>query len=233
MVRVVNEKEHAERRSEILNAAYKLIYTRGYEQMSIQDILDEQKISKGAFYHYFDSKQALLEAVIDRMIQEGLRLIQPIVQDPALLALEKFRIYFQTAGRWKTGQKEFLLALLRAWYRDENLVVRQKLISRGYEQIAPVLSLIIHQGVGEGVMNNPYPDQASEVAYALMMGLGDNMARYLLSDEPRETIEEKVLVSLAAYTDALERVLGAPAGSLQLMDEETLREWVVPAGVEA
>jgi AcrR family transcriptional regulator len=32
-----------------------LVFTKGFEQMSIQDILDELHISKGAFYHYFDS----------------------------------------------------------------------------------------------------------------------------------------------------------------------------------
>ena len=61
MARSVNEKEYAVKRNEILDVAQRFVYTRGYEQMSIQDILDELHISKGAFYHYFDSKQALLE----------------------------------------------------------------------------------------------------------------------------------------------------------------------------
>jgi hypothetical protein len=34
-----------------------LVYTKGYEQMTIQDILDDLQISKGAFYHYFGSKK--------------------------------------------------------------------------------------------------------------------------------------------------------------------------------
>src|SRR5262245_58568880 len=55
MARVV--KEHAVRRGEILDVAQRLVYTSGYEQMTIQDMLDELQISKGAFYHYFSSKQ--------------------------------------------------------------------------------------------------------------------------------------------------------------------------------
>ncbi len=43
------------------------IQSQGYERMSIQDVLDDVGASRGAFYHYFDSKQALLEAVIERM----------------------------------------------------------------------------------------------------------------------------------------------------------------------
>ena len=46
-------KAHAVRRNEILDVAQRLIYTKGYEQMTIQDILDGLQISKGAFYHYF------------------------------------------------------------------------------------------------------------------------------------------------------------------------------------
>ena len=65
MPRIV--KEHAVRRNEILDLAQQLVYTKGYEQMTIQDILDGLQISKGAFYHYFDSKHAVLEAVVERM----------------------------------------------------------------------------------------------------------------------------------------------------------------------
>ena len=54
---------HAVRRDEFVDAAQRLIQSPGYEQMSVQDVLDELGASKGAFYHYFDSKEALLEAV--------------------------------------------------------------------------------------------------------------------------------------------------------------------------
>jgi AcrR family transcriptional regulator len=61
MARIIKEHERSVKRNEIIDAAQRFIYTKGYEQMTIQDILDELQISKGAFYHYFDSKGALLE----------------------------------------------------------------------------------------------------------------------------------------------------------------------------
>ncbi len=69
MVRVV--KDYTVRRNEILDVAQRLMVTTGYEQMTIQDILDGLGISKGAFYHYFSSKQELLEAIIERMLERG------------------------------------------------------------------------------------------------------------------------------------------------------------------
>ena len=66
MPRTVNVEAHQVRRDAFLDVAQRLIQTKGYEQMSIQDVLDELDTSKGALYHYFDSKQALLDGVVDR-----------------------------------------------------------------------------------------------------------------------------------------------------------------------
>ena len=67
MVRIVKEQGYAEKRGEILDAAQRLVFSKGYERLTIQDILQALDISKGALYHYFDSKQAVLEALIPGM----------------------------------------------------------------------------------------------------------------------------------------------------------------------
>jgi len=225
MTRIV--KAHAVRRNEILDVAQRLIYTKGYEQMTIQDILDGLQISKGAFYHYFDSKQALLEAIIERMQQEVEQILLPIVQDPQLPALEKLHRFFATVSSWKTARKDFFLALLRVWYRDDNAIVRQKLRTTGTTWLAPWLSAIVHQGVEEGVLTTSYPDRVGEVVLALVMELGETLGRLLLSFEPEHDDLLRIEGTVAAYTDALERVLGAPKDSLQIVDAETLKEWYV------
>jgi len=225
MARIV--KAHAVRRNEILDVAQRLIYTKGYEQMTIQDILDNLQISKGAFYHYFDSKQALLEAIIERMQQEVEQILLPIVQDPQLPALEKLHRFFATVSSWKAARKDFFLALLRVWYRDDNAIVRQKLRTTGTTWLAPWLSAIIHQGVEEGVLTTSYPDWVGEVALVLVMELGETLGRLLLSFDPEHDDLLRIEGTVAVYTDALELVLGAPKDSLQIVDAETLSEWFV------
>ncbi len=226
MARVVKEKEYALRQNEILDAAQRFVYTKGYEQMSIQDILDTLRISKGAFYHYFGSKQVLLEALIERMLQQAEKILLPVVEDPELPALEKLDRYFATAARWKTAQKEFFLGLLRVWYADDNAVVRQKVTSTGLKRITPPLAAIIRQGIEEGVLSTPHPDQVASVAFSLLQSVGDSVAEMLLSQESNGDTLKQIEAAVAAYTDALERVLGAPAGSLCVMDVDMLKEWV-------
>ena len=87
MARTLNVESHAIRRDAFLDAAQRLIQTRGYEQMSIGDILAELDASRGAFYHYFESKEALLDAVVDRMADQATTRVQPLIDDQHLTAL--------------------------------------------------------------------------------------------------------------------------------------------------
>jgi AcrR family transcriptional regulator len=225
MVRTV--KDSSVRRNEILDVAQRLVFTKGYEQMTIQDILDELQISKGAFYHYFDSKGALLEALIERMAQEGMRMLLPIVEDPHLPALEKLQQFYNTAGRWKTDRKTFILALLRVWYTDDNAIVRQKEIAAAVKEFLPFLTRIVRQGVEEGTFKTSYPDQVGEVVLSLVTSVSDTMGNVLVSNDPGEMQLSRLESMVTVYTDALERVLGAPKGSITLVDTQILKEWVV------
>ncbi len=231
MSRVKVEEEYAARRNEILDVTRKLVYTKGYEQMSIQDILDAMKISKGAFYHYFDSKPALLEALIDRLGEEAEATFLPLLNDPALPALEKLCRYFDTAVQWKASQKDYMLALARIWYSDENAITRDKLFTKMLKRVAPAFTQVIQQGVREGTLSTAFPEQATEITLYLILGLGNKFSEIILghedgtidlSAEERFNIMQK---AVAAYTEAMERVLGASAGSIQLMDDDSIRVW--------
>ena len=89
MKTVIKKDKSAARRSEILDTAKLLVYTKGYEQMTIQDLLDALGISKGAFYYYFSSKQELLEALIEQLMGEALGILEPIIEDAELPATGK------------------------------------------------------------------------------------------------------------------------------------------------
>ncbi len=225
MARIVKEVEYAAKRNEILDAAQRLVYSKGYEQMSIQDILNDLHISKGAFYHYFDSKLALLEAMIERTLNEVVLFLTPIVQDSDLPALVKLQRYLDSAAQWKTTQKAYLMALLQVWYADENAIFRQKMLANTINKVAPLLAGIVRQGIREGALNTAYPDQAAEAALYLIQGLGDKFAEPLLGGKPTNAELKRIESIFAAYTDAMERILGAPSGSIQLAHPETIRFW--------
>lgn len=227
MARIVKEEEYTARRNEILDSALRLVYSKGYEKMTIQDILDQLHMSKGAFYHYFDSKVSVLEAVVERMATEQVKpIFLSIVQDPQLPALEKLHQYFYMSTSWKTSNKAFLTELMKVWYSDENALARQKMLASTVENLGPFFMEIIKQGVREGTFSTPYPEVASEVTINLIYDLAYASGQMLMSEEVKQSENlQQVEALYAAYSDVLERVLGAPKGSIQFMAAEALKVW--------
>lgn len=229
MARIFKEQEYIEKRNEILTATQRLIYTKGYERMTVGDILAELKISSGAFYHYFDSKPAVLEALITRIQEEGEKPLLPLIRDPHLSALEKLQGFFTTLDRLRMAQKRSVAQLIKVWYNDDNAIVRQKVDQAVIKQRAPLLNEIVRQGIQERVFTTAHPEQAGEIILALLHGMGDTHAHLLLAlVETPSRLEciDAIVATHAAYMDAIERVLGAPANSLLRTDAEAVKVWV-------
>lgn len=229
MARTVNPQEYAEKRNQILDAATRLVFTKGYERMAIGDILSELNISSGAFYHYFDSKPALLEAFIERMKEAVEGPLLPILHDPHLSAIQKLQGFFDTLDQLRVAHRTDILSLSHIWYTDENAIVRQKVDQAVFEQRAPLLAEIVRQGVQEEVFTVSDPDRAGEVILSLLQGMGNTHAGLLLAydrDPDMPDITGDIVAVHAAYMEAVERVLGAPQNSLYRADAPAVEAWL-------
>ncbi len=225
MARTVDAEAHAVRREAFVDAAQRLMQAKGYEQMSISDVLDEVSASRGAFYHYFASKTELLEAVVTRTVDAALAAAAPVVEDPALDAVSKLEGLFGGIAQWKMQRSELMLALTRVWLSDENTLMRDKMWRHLMLRLAPVLAGIIRQGDEEGVFSVSSPDETARVIVALIHGLNDTAVHLFVErDEGAATLADAEALA-GAYVEAMERILGLPAGSLHLIDRGVLEEW--------
>ena len=137
MARSVNAQEYAQKRDAILDVAQRYIATKGYEQMTTQDLLESLQISRGAFYHYFESKQALLMALVERIAAQAEQLIIPIATDETMPPQDKLLRFFATVDQLKRENLKLLFAFLRVWYADENALFRHKLYLTRIQRLAP------------------------------------------------------------------------------------------------
>jgi len=224
MARIVKDPDV--RRSEILDVAHRLFYQKGYERTSIQNIITEIGIAKGTFYHYFRSKQDLLDVMIKRMVEQKLQSLELVVADEHLSALEKFERFFGDLADWKGANRDFFLDLLPIWYKDENAIVRYKVQSGSMERTMPFLVQIIEQGLAEGVFAAEYPADIAEIVLQIGQALSDTLAKLILNEALSEdrlaVIERKTRV----YHYAIERTLNAPAGSIKLFNLDQVKPWL-------
>jgi AcrR family transcriptional regulator len=225
MTRSVKPEEYAEKRNAILDVAARYITTKGYEQMTTQDLLEALQISRGALYHYFESKQALLEALVERIGEQAEQLVLGIISDREMPAQEKLLRLFAVLNQNKQANKDLVFAFMRIWYADENALFRQKLYQTRLKRLVPRLSQIIQQGVAEGAFTTPYPDQAARIITAIIEDLGYAIVELLFAQDGEHPDLSRLLQMGEATADALERVLGMKSGDLWQSWREDFSRW--------
>jgi AcrR family transcriptional regulator len=223
--RTVNIAAHSARRDEFVDAGMRLIQSRGYERFSIEDLLAEVGASKGAFYHYFDSKQALLEAIVERLVTTALSITAEVVDDPRLSALDKLHRFFAAIAAFKNARREFMFQLLEIWFSDDNAIVREKLRHEQIRLVAPQIAQIIRQGMGEGTFALADPDSMARVVLALILDTGDDAGELFLKRQAGEVELDAVRRLFNTYQAVLERILGLAAGTLHLIDDDIIHTW--------
>ena len=119
------------REPEILDAAIRVFYAKGYSAASLQDVADIVGVLKGSLYHYISSKEELLFRICSQSHEQASEIMQAAVESSAdpleqiryyftamstwyLQNIERVSIYFNE-GRWLTGER---LAQVRQERRD-------------------------------------------------------------------------------------------------------------------
>jgi AcrR family transcriptional regulator len=80
MARTKSEK-YDDIQAGILRNAARLFATRGYERSSVGDLVEACELSRGAIYHYFDSKEAILFAMLDSLVRSLLASLERAVAE--------------------------------------------------------------------------------------------------------------------------------------------------------
>jgi AcrR family transcriptional regulator len=225
VARTLDPAAHAVRRDAFLDVAQALVMSRGYDRFSIQDILDAAGASKGAFYHYFDSKDALIDAVVDRMSDQAMTRVQPLLDDPSLTAPEKLQAVFGGIADFKAERSDLIIGFMRVWASDDNAVVRERLRRIAAQRQLHLFQTIVRQGVAEGCFTSRYPDHLARVLVGFMAGMGELAMELWIGRQEGTITFEEVKRTFDAYLEAFERIVGARPGSLTFLDESTLAVW--------
>jgi AcrR family transcriptional regulator len=217
-------KEYDERKNEILDAAQELFYSRGYEQTPVNSIIEKVGVSKGTFYHYFKSKEDLLDSLAERVTEQIVVHIEKMLDKPQLGAIAKLNLMFESSAGWKAANREIIIALMNAMYSDNNLLMRKKITARTVAVASPLMTRIIQQGISEGVFNTSFPDDISEMIFQMTTGFSEKFAELFPTLEEHPENKTLIIKTLEMYEDAIERFLGAPSGSIKLGSRAALEK---------
>lgn len=207
-------KEGDVRRRELLDAALMLFYEKGYEKTSINDIIERVGVSKGAFYYYFKSKEDVLEAIAVEYSEKILAAARPVVGDGRLSAAEKLNSMVSKILEFKEALAKERTTLIRVFLREENLKLVRRIFLKIMDPAGELYTEIIKQGVREGVFKAGSPEDTAELFICVGIAMKAALAKLVLETRDIKAVERK----LRFYEEALDRILGAPRGTLRFAE---------------
>ena len=206
MSRIVKEPE--ERRKELIDTAERLFIVQGFDQTSISDITKEVNVSQGAFYYYFDSKEDVLVAAMEKQItlmeSDFIRIANNSDLDPAAKLNSMINRFLSISA---SGKK-----IIGYIHQAKNATLHKKLMRvRPFAKIAPVMADVIVQGCKNDRFHVERPLETSYLLLVLIASTNhmfyqknDDLANSNEDDRDSEFLENM----RAAMEDLLGRMLG-------------------------
>lgn len=204
MVRIV--KKFADRKAEIVQTARQLFQTKEYDKTTMQDIMGALGIAKGTIYHYFKSKEALLEAVIEDIVEQNSAHMQHLVRDAKGTALQKMRLLAKAGNMAADNEK-----ILEELHQPGNAAMHSQLLAATLVKQAAIYAELIQQGCEEGIFKTETPLECAEFILAAVQFLTDmGIYPWKQTDLNRR---------IQAFPKLIEQLLQAPPGSFQFLIE--------------
>ena len=202
------------RREELLDIALELCRTDGFESMNVEQVTRAAGVAKGTFYHYFASKDAMLEQIVQRFGDALFDHLNAATSGHTGTGAERLTAIMEAAAGYKIAQADVTYASFL--YRSENLALRHRLFAIWRERARQVLQPVIRGGAEDGSFHVAYVDGATDIVLLLWFDAADRLwERALLAPDP-ESFVTVMLEGAAAIYQAQERILGLPEGTFNL-----------------
>ena len=201
------------KKEQILDMSFSLFLEKGYDNTSISDILSKLDIARGTLYYHFESKEAIMDAIIDRTAKKIVEEAKGIVLQKGLSVHEKIFLLFSESNINRLAGGELMIDYLN---QPQNALFHEKSNRAFIQKIAPILGDIISEGVKEGIFDNAFPYESAELILVMIMGF---------MDVPYESTGENDLERrMESLLYNMERMLGAKEGSFAKLKELSLYE---------
>lgn len=206
------------KRARILDEAERLFLEKGYERASVQDVLDALELSKGGFYHYFESKESVLRAVCERRIARRVDRLGAELRDSRRRPADRLNQLLDQASLLGAEEGRFAALMFRLCYveKDPSMVAHRRRVL--VDRLLPPVEEALAAGVADGSFFLRRPAQIGRLLLLLAFDADEEFCAMLAADPDNPDALIPALALLNAYRDGAETLIGAPHGALRLLD---------------
>ena len=200
----------------VLSVAGELFMRNGYESTSLQQIAAHCGVTKGALYHHFDSKDAILEAMCARHYAGQREKFYPILENAGWSAREKFKNLSGALRKYEGERPTFFKTYLRMHASSETsaIMLKGRLKRHRKEMYLDFVAPILEAGLKEDFFHFD-GSPAMMALYLLQIEdvITEEMAALLISD--KEGREAALYAHMEGMAFAFSRLLGVERGVMR------------------
>ena len=189
-----------EKKQKLIEIAFELFMRDGYENTSIQDIMNVAKISKGAMYHYFTCKEDILDAVLNYIIDLDMKRSDSVLNSTTLRPIEKLTA-MMSFDRLQTAREVKQAAEYLMQRPDSIFDYRARELSK--KRSIPSIANLIKEGVAVGEFHTKYPEEMASSLYVSVQSIGELIVHQTDISALRRNIE--ALIELLTLCLGLEK----------------------------
>ena len=190
-------------KQDILETAMHLFTEKGIENVNIEDVVKEVGVTRGAFYHYFKSREELIAGVIYKSFNDNNPFILANKQE-GLNALEKLRFVFKLDLRPRLDMDDTLKSDMQK-LGDNPIIFKNELLTQ-INVVAPHVERLLTEGNKDGSLSVKYPKQTAQVISLLVSSWLDIFTFQVSYSEYADKV---------SFLELLGKLLGVP-----FMDKE-------------
>ena len=210
------------KRAQILDAAEQLFFEKGYDRTSVQDILDALGMSKGGFYHYFDSKEAVLRAVSERRAEARFEHLSAELYGIRRSPIDRLNLLLGMANLYEREDLRFATMMLKLCYIDGDAAMREHRRRILLDRLAPYVADVIGEGMADGSFHARHPMELGKLLLLLALDADEEACTTLARQSGNPDALIDMLELMNAWREAAEDLVGAPFGSIRLFDATRL-----------
>lgn len=200
------------RREELLDVALELCRSDGFDSMNVEQVTRAAGVAKGTFYHYFASKDALLEQLVRRFGDDLFDHLSAAAGDGS--GAERLRSIMDAAAAYKIARSDLTYASFL--YRDENFALRHRLFGSWRDRARQVLLPVIRDGSADGSFSVADAEGATDVVLLLWFDAGDRLWERALLAPDADAFVSVMIGGATSIYQAQERILGLPEGTFNV-----------------
>ncbi|MBV8861620.1 MAG: TetR/AcrR family transcriptional regulator [Mycobacterium sp.] len=205
------------RRAELLDRATELFLRHGYDNVSLNDLIADAGVSKGAFYHWFPAKDALVAALAERSARGAFAVIEDALDGCHGDALERLNVVLRAGfdTNMDMGGPEQLAAMV-SLLRPDNAHLYGRILAVELGLYRPLLTRLISQGVADGIFDTFDPEGVADMIYGLAARTNSKIVQVLdaADESARGQAIEALTTRFRLHGLAIDRILGLPDDSV-------------------